>query len=81
MRIKTVGTLGELVRDQRKQRGWSQGTLAEKVGVSRLWVGQFENGKETVELGLVLKALRALDLSLEVGLSRSNPFPGGPLKP
>jgi transcriptional regulator with XRE-family HTH domain len=42
MRIKTVGTLGELVRGQRKQRGWSQSQLAEKVGVSRLWVGQFE---------------------------------------
>ena len=37
MRIKTVETLGELVRDQRKQRGWSQTALAEKAGVSRLW--------------------------------------------
>ena len=80
MRIKTVGTLGELVRDQRKQRGWSQSQLAEKVGVSRLWVGQFENGKETVELGLVLKALRALDLNLDASLRTSNPFAGGPLK-
>lgn len=81
MRIKTVGALGELVRDQRKQRGWSQSQLAEKVGVSRLWVGQFENGKETVELGLVLKALRALDLTLDAGLLRSNPFPEGLVKP
>lgn len=79
MRIKTVGTLGELVRDQRKQRGWSQSQLAEKVGVSRLWVGQFEKGKETVELGLVLKILRALDLNLEASLRRANPFEGGPL--
>jgi len=78
MRIKTVGTLGELVRDQRKQRGWSQRQLAEKVGVSRLWVGQFENGKETVELGLVLKTLRALDLHLEASLRTGNPFAGGP---
>lgn len=68
MRIKTVETLGELVRDQRKQRGWSQSRLAEKVGVSRLWVGQFENGKETVELGLVLKTLRALNLTLDAKL-------------
>jgi y4mF family transcriptional regulator len=79
MRIKTVDTLGELVRDQRKQRGWSQSQLAEKVGVSRLWEGQCENGKETVELGLVLKTLRALDLSLEAGLLNKNPFERGPL--
>jgi len=80
MRIKTVSTLGELIRDQRKQRGWSQSHLAEKVGVSRLWVSQFENGKETVELGLVLKTLRVLGLNLEAGLLRSNPFEGGPLQ-
>jgi putative transcriptional regulator len=73
MRIKTAGTLGELVRNQRRQRGWSQSQLAEKVGVSRLWVSQFENGKETVELGLVFKALRALDLTLDAGLLRSIP--------
>lgn len=78
MRIKTVDTLGELVRDQRKQRGWSQSQLAEKIGVSRLWVGQFEKGKETVELGLVLKVLRALDLNLEASLRKANPFEGGP---
>lgn len=81
MRIKTAGALGELVRDQRKQRGWSQTQLAEKIGASRLWVSQFENGKETVELGLVLKALRALDLGIEACLLRSNPFTEGPLKP
>ena len=76
MRIKTVGTLGELVPNQPKQRGWSQSQLAEKVGVSRLWLGQFENGKESVELGLVLKALRALDLSLEVSQRPTNLFAG-----
>ena len=79
MRIKTVGTLGELVRDQRKQRAWSQSHLAEMIGASRLWVGQFEKGKETVEMGLVLKALRALELSIDVSLQKVNPFQGGPL--
>ena len=77
MRIKSATTLGELVRDQRKQRGWSQTVLAEKVGVSRLWIGQFEKGKETVELGLALKALQALGLTLEASLQRANPFKGG----
>jgi len=77
MRIKTAETLGELVRDQRKQRDWSQTQLAEKIGVSRLWVSQFENGKQTVELGLVLKTLRALDLGLEAGLLKINPFDEG----
>ena len=80
MRIKTVETLGELVRDQRKQRGWSQSRLADKIGASRLWVGQFEKGKETVEMGLVLKAVRALDLGLAASLRKTNPFEGGQLR-
>lgn len=80
MRIKTAENLGQLVQDQRKQRGWSQTQLAEKVGVSRLWVSQFENGKESVELGLVLKTIRALDLILDVTKLSKNPFPEGILE-
>lgn len=80
MRIHTTAILGELARDQRKQRGWSQTQLAEKIGVSRLWVGQFEKGKESVEIGLVLKVLRTLGLRLEVSLPKVNPFNGGPLQ-
>lgn len=79
MRIKTAGNLGSLVRNQRKQGGWSQQELAEKIGASRLWVSQFENGKETVEFGLVLKTLSALKLSLEVSPLNPNPFHGDPL--
>ena len=56
--------IGILVRDQRQQRGWSQGELAEKVGVSRLWIGQLEKGKESVEAALVLRTLHALGLAL-----------------
>ena len=66
MRIKTVRSFGALVRDQRKERGWSQQQLAEKVGVSRLWVGQLEKGKETVEAGLLMKTLQELELALDV---------------
>jgi ribosome-binding protein aMBF1 (putative translation factor) len=42
MRIKAVRNLGSLVRNQRKQGGWSQQELAEKIGASRLWVSQFD---------------------------------------
>ncbi len=64
--MKSVRSVGALVRDQRKQRGLSQGQLAEKVGVSRLWVGHLEKGKESVELGLVLRTLRVLELAVDV---------------
>jgi len=64
--MKSVRSVGALVRDQRKQRGWSQSQLAAKVGVSRLWIGHLEKGKESVELGLVLCTLRVLELAVDV---------------
>ena len=66
MKIKSAKAAGALVRDQRKGLGWSQEELAEKVGVSRLWVGNFEKGKETVEFGLVLRTFRALGLAIDI---------------
>jgi hypothetical protein len=53
--------------------------LAEKIGVSRLWVVQFKKEQETMELGLVLKALRALNPWLDASLQIANSCEGGPL--
>lgn len=65
VRIKSVKSAGALVRDQRKGLGWSQEELAGKVGVSRLWIGHLEKGKESVEFGLVLRTFRVLGLAMD----------------
>lgn len=44
----------------------SQAALAERAGVSRKWVYEFEAGKPTAELALVLKVLDALDIELNL---------------
>lgn len=67
MIARSVNDLGALVRDRRKQLGWSQSEFAAKIGVRRLWVSQFEAGKTTAHIGLALRALRALGLELRVG--------------
>jgi HTH-type transcriptional regulator/antitoxin HipB len=46
--------------------GLDQGTLAKRVGVSRLWVSEVERGKPRAEIGLVLRTLRELGISLRV---------------
>jgi HTH-type transcriptional regulator/antitoxin HipB len=69
MIVRSVKDLGALVRDRRKSLGWSQGELASKIGVRRLWVSQFEAGKTTAHIGLVMRALRALDLDLHADSS------------
>jgi len=67
MFITSVIELGALVRSERKKRNWTQQELAQKVGVKSLWVSQFERGKSTAQVGLVLRTLKTLDIALQVG--------------
>ena len=64
MFIRTPRDLGAAIRDRRRRRGWSQRELAEKVGASRQWVNEVEKGKTRTEIGLVLRTLDALDVTL-----------------
>jgi HTH-type transcriptional regulator/antitoxin HipB len=65
--IRSTRDLAAAVRGRRKDLRLSQAGLAERAGVSRKWVYEFEDGKPTAELGLMLRVLDALDLQLTVG--------------
>lgn len=54
------------MRERRRALAWDQRELAERVGVSRQWVIDAEKGKPGTELGLVMRAVRALQLDLFV---------------
>jgi HTH-type transcriptional regulator / antitoxin HipB len=66
MKLRTPTDIGHLVRDQRKKRRWTQADLAARLGVSRLWIVQLEQGKDTAQVGLVMRALNELDVPLQV---------------
>jgi HTH-type transcriptional regulator/antitoxin HipB len=59
--------LGRAVRLKRQERGLSQNALAAQLGVERKWVIRLESGNPKAELGLVLRALGALDLRASLG--------------
>ena len=65
MQIKSAREVAALIREQRRRNGWSQAELARRVGVGRDWIIQFEKGKATVELGLVLRVLKELGIGLQ----------------
>jgi len=67
MNLITVNDLAGLVRQTRTARGWTQAKLADHAGVSRDWIIGLEKAKPTLELALVLRTLKALDLSLTIG--------------
>ena len=58
--------IGALVRAGREAAGLTQTQLAERIGASRFWVAAFEKGKPSAELGLALKAIQALGLSIRI---------------
>lgn len=64
MFIRRPSDIGLIVRAQRKGRGLSQEDLATRLGVSRLWVNEFEGGKPTARLDLALRVLAELGITL-----------------
>lgn len=76
MIVRTPSDLGSLIRERRTKLGLDQQELATKVGVSRLWVIEIEKGKPRAEVGLVMRALLALDLAIDV----STEAPAAPAK-
>lgn len=66
MQVRSAKEIGTFIRDQRKRQKLDQATLASLIGVNRRWVMEVERGKPRAEIDLVLKALKALGLSLSV---------------
>lgn len=62
--IQSPDDLGLLIRKARERRNQSQQNFADLAGVGRRFVSELENGKATLELGKVLKVMRAAGLSI-----------------
>ena len=64
MFIRRPYDIGVLVRAARQAHGLNQQDLADRLGVSRWWVNEFERGKPTARLDFVLRALAGLQITL-----------------
>jgi HTH-type transcriptional regulator / antitoxin HipB len=71
MLVRTPADLGAVVRERRKQLKLNQAVFAEQVGVSRQWIIELEHGHTRAELGLVLRALDALNVHLDAGVDQT----------
>lgn len=78
MDVRTVQDLSAAVRGRRRAQGLAQLAVAERAGVSRAWLVDFEAGKPTVELGRVLAVLAALDLTLVLDDGSAPTSPASP---
>jgi HTH-type transcriptional regulator/antitoxin HipB len=77
MRIRTATDLGAFIRERRTKLGMDQIALAKKAGTSRKWLVEVERGKPGAEIGLILRTLKSLEISidLEADASVETPSP------
>lgn len=73
MEIRRPAELGAVIMTVRRARGLSQDDLAERLGVSRVWIGQVERGKASPRLDMILRALNELEITLSVATGESRP--------
>ena len=66
MRIRTAADLGAFIRERRTKLGMDQISLAKKAGTSRKWLVEVEQGKPGAEIGLILRTLKSLEISIDL---------------
>jgi transcriptional regulator with XRE-family HTH domain len=69
--VVTVAELGLLLRATRKSQGVRLDDAAGAAGVGPVFAGEFERGKESVQLGLALRLLEEVGLQLKVDVPDS----------
>ncbi|MFZ0256093.1 MAG: transcriptional regulator [Gammaproteobacteria bacterium] len=74
--VQTAEELGRLARAHRKHRHLTLDTVSGLGNLSTRFLSEFERGKETAEIGKVLKALRTLGLEVIIQ-PRGRAVPGG----
>ena len=62
--IQTTEELGQLARAHRKSRHLTLETVSGLGNLSARFLSEFERGKQTAEIGKILKALRTLGLEV-----------------
>lgn len=59
-----VTLLGELIKQERKRRKWSERALAERAGISRTTLQKIENGEMGSSIGNVFEVAAIVGVSL-----------------
>ena len=73
MIVMDIAEYARLIKDERQRQGISQTGMAQRLGVSRRWLIEFEHARvPNPEFSTILSALTELGLSLDV---RKTPQP------
>lgn len=73
--IRSTEELGRIVRAHRKNRRLTLETVSGLGNLSPRFLSEFERGKETAEIGKILKALRTMGLEVVIQPRGATPSP------
>lgn len=57
--------IGSKISELRKAKKWSQEDLAQKVGSSRVMIGNYERNSNTPSIDIILKIAKVFDVSVD----------------
>ena len=64
--LRRSDQIGHAIVVLRRTRGLTQAETSARAGVSRKWLSDFENGKSSAEIGLLLRVLDVLGYEFEL---------------
>lgn len=64
VKINNAEMLGLAIRKRRKELGYTQGFIADFTGLSVSFISDTERGKETAEVGKIIKLISTLGLDI-----------------
>jgi y4mF family transcriptional regulator len=67
MWAQSAAEIGRIVAAARRHRRLTQTQLARALGVTQNWISEIERGKDSAQIGRILRALSFLGVRLEVG--------------
>jgi y4mF family transcriptional regulator len=68
MWAQSAAEIGRILATARRHRKLTQAGLARAIGATQAWVSEVEQGKETAQIGKVLRALSHLGVRLQTGV-------------
>jgi y4mF family transcriptional regulator len=74
MWAQSAAEVGRIIVAARKHRGLTQAALAQAVGATQAWISAVEQGKDTAQIGKILRVLSYLGVRLQAG---TVPWVGG----
>jgi y4mF family transcriptional regulator len=66
---QSAAEVGKIIAAARRHHKLTQAELARALGATQTWVSEVEQGKETAQIGKVLRALSYLGVRLRIGVA------------